>query len=435
MNQDQLKRMEIARLFHRFGFGPKPGEFSAAVAQGLSATRAQLLQVPPTDKGLASIREPQLTDLGKFPPPRTTAQTAFALEMRRQRRDLALWWLDRMALSENGLTERMTWFWHGHWATSIEKVQYALPMYKQNQSLRTNALGNFADQARAMVLDGALQYWLDGGDSTAAAPNENLAREFMELFTLGVDRYFETDVQAVSRALTGYQVVRSNGLVTFRPKRHDSSTLAFLGTSGTFAAEKLSDFLVARDDCAQFIAERMWYRFISDTTPLPTKNPIKSSLAGRDIASAVRATATGAAIADPQYSQVKSPVDWFVSLCRALGITPSKLSKPEQMLNFLDILGQLPFAPPNVGGWPAGEAWLTAGSAQYRIQLTQILLTQGDLTPIKQSPVASRVDALADLLGVPLWSARTESALSSVTDDPARMFLLGVSSPDYLVSL
>ncbi|MBI3429271.1 MAG: DUF1800 family protein [Actinobacteria bacterium] len=435
MNQEQLQRLEIARLFHRFGFGPKPGEFAAAISQGAAATRSQLLTVPQSDKGLASIREPQLTDLGKFPPPGTTARAAFATEMRRQRRDLAIWWLDRMALADNALTERMTWFWHGHWATSIGKVEYALPMYLQNQRLRANALGNFADQARAMILDGALQYWLDGGDNTVTAPNENLAREFMELFTLGVDRYFETDVQTVARALTGYRVVRSNGAVTFNPKNHDSSKLAFLGTSGTFTAEKLSDFIVSRDDCAQFIAERIWYRFISDTSPLPEKNGIKTSFAKRDIASAIRATATSSAISDLKYSQVKPPIDWFISVCRALRITPSKLSKPDQALNFLDKLGQVPFSPPNVGGWPAGEAWLTAGSAQYRLQIAQILLAQGDLSSIKQSPIANRVDALADLLGVPLWSARTQSALESVTEDPARIFLLGVSTPEYLVSL
>ena len=435
MNQDQLKRLEVARLFHRFGFGPKPGEFAAALSQGLSATRTQLLDVPQTDRGLASIREPQLTDLGKFPPAGTTARAAFAMELRRQRRDLALWWLDRMALADNALTERMTWFWHGHWATSVGKVEYALPMFIQNQRLRANALGNFADQSRTMIVDGALQYWLDGGDNTVTAPNENLAREFMELFTLGVDRYFETDVQTVARALTGYRVVRSNGKVTFNSKNHDSSNLSFLGTSGTFTAEKLSDFIVSRDDCAQFIAERIWYRFISDTVPLPATNRIKVSFAKRDIASAIRAVATSPAISDPQYSQVKPPMDWFVSVCRALSITPSKLSKPDQALNFLDKLGQLPFSPPNVGGWPAGEAWLTAGSAQYRLQLAQILLAQGDLSSIKESPITNRVDALADLLGLPLWSARTENALSGATNDPARLFLLGVSSPEYLVSL
>ena len=430
-----LQRLETARLFHRFGFGPKPNQFARAIKVGLAATRAELLNPPSSDSGINSLPEPQFSDLGKFPPAGTPERVEFSKQMRQQRKDLTLWWLDRMALSENCLSERMTWFWHGHWATSIGKVEYALPMYKQNQSLRSNALGDFSIQARTMILDGALQYWLDGGDNTAGAPNENLAREFMELFSLGVDRYFETDVQSVARALTGYKVVRSTGEVTFNLKKHDSNVLSFLGTSGTFTAAQVSDFLVSRDDCAQFIAERIWYRFISDTVPLPADSAIKLSFSKRDIASAVRAAATCKEMSDPQFSQVKSPVEWFVSLCRALAITPSKLSKPDQAINFLDKLGQLPFAPPNVGGWPSGEAWLTAASAQYRLQFAQYLLAQGDLSPLKNISRASRLNLLSDLLGVPYWSSRTERVLLGVNEDPARMFLLAVSSPEYLVSL
>jgi len=100
-----------------------------------------------------------------------------------------------MVLSEHPLRERMTWFWHGHWATSYQKVDDALPMYIQNQTLRKFALGNFADMSRAMVNDGALIFWLDGQTNTIKAPNENLSRELMELFTLGVNRYFESDVR------------------------------------------------------------------------------------------------------------------------------------------------------------------------------------------------------------------------------------------------
>lgn len=427
-------RLEISRLFHRFGFGPKPGEFASALNQGLAATQKQLLNPPVVDLGSASISDPTLSDLGKFPPQNSPARVDFTMQMKSQRKALMLWWLDKMANADNALVERMTWFWHGHWATSIGKVEYALPMFMQNQTLRANALGNFANQARAMVTDGALQYWLDGGANTVAAPNENLAREFMELFTLGVDRYLEVDVQAVARGLTGYKVNRSNGIVNFNAKNHDSSTLNILGNGGTFNAEQISDLVVARDDCTQFIADRIWYRFISSSTPMPAGSTIKNAFAGRDILKTITAAATSAAMSDPQYSLVRSPVEWFVSTCRALRITPSKLSKPDLILNFLDRLGQVPFVPPNVGGWPAGEAWLTAASAQYRLQVAQYLLTQGDISPIKKISISSRINALADLLGVPEWSPRTEHALQNVLTDPARMLLLGIASPEYIVS-
>lgn len=428
------QRLETARLFHRFGFGPKPGEFAKALRQGADATRDQLLNPPTADHGSGAVPDPVLTDLGNFPQTGTPARAAFDTAMKTERAQLTLWWLDRMALAENSLIERMTWFWHGHWATSIGKVEYSLPMYLQNQVLRANALGDFAMQARTMITDGALQYWLDGGANTVAAPNENLAREFMELFTLGVDRYFETDVQAVARALTGYRVNRSNGSVTFIPKNHDSSTLNILGISGTFNATQISDMLVAREDCATFIADRIWFRFISSNIPRPDSNPIKEAFGGRDISKAIRSVAASSAISDPQYSLVKSPVEWFVGLCRALGITPSKLTKPEQAINFLDKLGQVPFVPPNVGGWPSGEAWLTAASAQYRLQIAQYLLSQGDLSPIKSVSPPLRFAAVSDLLGVAGWSLRTERALRDVVHDPMRLLLLAASSPEYIVS-
>ena len=384
--------------------------------------------------GLATVIDPVFTDLGNFPPTGTPARAAFDVAMKKERMELILWWLDRMALAENALTERMTWFWHGHWATSIGKVEYSLPMYLQNQTLRTNAIGNFATQARSMITDGALQYWLDGGANTVAAPNENLAREFMELFTLGVDRYFETDVQSVARALTGYRVIRSSGTLTFIPKNHDASTLNVLGITGTFNATQISDLVVAREDCGQFIADRLWFRFISDTIPRPTSDPVKDAFAGRDIYKTVTAVATSSAMSDPQYSLVKSPIDWFVGLCRALSITPSQLPKPEQTINYLDKLGQVPFIPPNVGGWPYGEAWLTAASAQYRLQAAQYLLAHGDVSPIKSLPASVRFTAVSDLLGVANWSLRSERALRDVVSDPVRLLLLAASSPEYIVS-
>ena len=428
------QRLETARLFQRFGFGPRPGEFATALKQGVTGARTGLLNPPAIDGGLSTIPDPILTDLGDFPPVGSAARVDFNTQMKAQRQRLMLWWLDRMALADNAFVEKMTWFWHGHWATSIGKVEYALPMYMQNQTLRTHALGNFAEQARTMIVDGALQYWLDGGANTVKAPNENLAREFMELFTLGVDRYLEIDVQSVARALTGYRVTRSNGSVTFIAKNHDSSTLNILGTSATFTAAQVSDLVTARDDCTAFIADRIWFRFISSTAPRPDSNPIQSAFQGRDISLAINALATSGVMSDPQYSIVKSPVEWFIGLCRALKVTPSQLPKPEQVLNSLDRLGQVPFVPPNVGGWPAGEAWLTAASAQYRLQLCQYLLAHGDISPIASLPTAVRFAAVGDLLGVAEWSLRTERALRDVVNDPTRLILLAASSPEYIVS-
>ena len=430
----QGERLEIARLSHRFGFGPRPGEFAAALKMGVSAYRIEATTVPAIDTGLAVITEPVITDLGKRPSPNTPEVIPFAQAMRAQSLQMVLWWLDRMALSNHGLSERMVWFWHGHWATSIDKINYPMPMFTQNKTLRTYALGNFKEMSRAMINDGALQIWLDGGDSTLKAPNENLSRELMELFILGVNRYSEDDVKALAKVLTGYQINNSSGKVTFNLKRHDPSAVTLLGSSAIFSGESVSDYLVARDDCATFIAERLWYRFISSSQPLPTDSTVKKAFVERNIASAVTALASDVAMRDPNNSLVKAPVEWFISACRALQITPSKLDSSNQLISHLQKLVQVPFSPPNVGGWPTDEAWLSSASAQYRIAFAKWLIKQGDLTPITSLSQNARVAKSADWLGVSAWSNRTQGALRNAVGDPAEFVLLALCSPEYVVS-
>lgn len=428
------QRLETSRLFNRFGFGPRPGEYARALKDGLAKTRTHLLSVPAVDAGAASVVEPEITDLGKRPAPNTKEVVPFAIAMRFQIQQMTLWWLDRMALSDNGLTEKMTWFWHGHWATSLQKVDYALPMFKQNKTLRTHALGNFNAMTKAMLNDGALQYWLDGQNSMVKAPNENLGRELMELFVLGVNRYTEEDVKNISRVLTGYQVVLSNGEVSINQNRRDKNPVSLLGTTGVFTGDTLSDFLTARDDAATFIAERLWYRFISSTEDMPASFSAKNAFASREISAAVNAMANDSAMRDEKYAMVKSPVEWFIAACRALELTPSQLTTPAQLINHLEKLGQKPFYPPNVGGWPAGEAWLSSATAQYRIAFATWLIKQSQLKALNEIPADSRVLKSADWLGVAEWSPRTQAALRRSIGDPQQFALLALCSPEYIVS-
>jgi uncharacterized protein (DUF1800 family) len=428
------QRLETSRLLQRFGFGPRPGEYAQALKDGVEATRAKVLTVPAVDAGAAKVAEPEITDLGNRPAANSKEIVPFAIAQRYQVQQMILWSLDRMAASDHGLTERMTWFWHGHWATSVQKLNYAMPMFNQYKTLRANCLGNFKTMSRAMINDGALQFWLDGQDSTLVAPNENLGRELMELFVLGVDRYTEDDVKAAARALTGYQVKRSSGEVSFNIKRHDAGAITILGTTQTFTGETLSDFLVARADNATFIAERLWYRFISSTEAMPTTFSAKTALAGRDISAAVKAMASDPAMSDTKNDLVKAPVEWFIAACRALELTPSQLKTPAQLLNYLDKLGQVPFNPPNVGGWPAAEAWLSSATAQYRIAFAAWLIKQSTLRGLIEIPVGLRVVKSADWLGVAEWSPRTQSTLRNSLADPAQFALLALCSPEFLVS-
>jgi uncharacterized protein (DUF1800 family) len=428
------QRLETSRLMQRFGFGPRPGEYTQALKMGVEATRTKLLTVPAVDAGAALVVEPEITDLGKRPAANSAEIVPFSIALRNQTQQMSLWWLDRMAMSDHGLTEKMTWFWHGHWATSIQKLNYAMPMFIQNKTLRANCLGNFKTMSRAMINDAALQFWLDGQESTAKAPNENLGRELMELFVLGVGRYTEDDVKASSRALTGYQVEKSSGVVTFNAKRYDAKPVTILGTTQVFTGDTLSDFLVARDDNATFIAERLWYRFISSTETMSPDFAAKKAFAGRDISAAVAAMASDPAIRDERNDLVKSPVEWFIAACRALELTPSNLKTPGQLFNYLDKLGQVPFNPPNVGGWPAGGAWLSSATAQYRIAFAGWLIKQSNLRGLKEIPVSARALKSAEWLGVPEWSPRTQSTLRASLNDPAQFALLALCSPEFIVS-
>ena len=430
----ETDRLEIARLYHRFGFGPRPGEFKAALANGLSATKSALLSVPAVDSGAALVAEPSITNLGPRPAQKTSELIEFNIALRQQVKDLPLWWLDRMALSDHTLTERMTWFWHGHWATALGKINYAYPMYIQNKTLRKHALGNFGEMATAMVNDGALQFWLDGGENTVKSPNENLARELMELFVLGVNRYTETDVRELSRALTGYQIERSSGKVIFNAKRYDPNVKNILGYSTTFNGTSATAHLVAQKDNAKFISERFWFRLISSQIELPGDNSLEKAFENRDISKLVAALTDSQILSNPSYSIVKAPVEWFVGVARYLNLTPSELKTPAQLLGYLDKLAQVPFNPPNVGGWPTDESWLSSASAQSRIQFAAWLVKQADLTALAAVAPNKRVTWLQDELGILAFSTRTRLALDGVKTNPAQLLQLAICSPEYVVS-
>jgi uncharacterized protein (DUF1800 family) len=423
-------RLELSRLVHRFGFGPKPGEYVALLRAGIPQARATVL-ARRYDHGLDALVTPPFPDMGQAPTD-PTANAAYWQEVYDQSISVAMWWMDRMVLADYPFIERMTWFWHGHWATSISKVSYALPMKIQNETLRSHALGNFADMSRAMVQDGALIYWLDGEENVAWSPNENLGREFMELFTLGVGHYTQNDVHQAALGFTGYQVDQTSGKVTFDAKYHDTKPQSVLGKRENFNARTLSDYIVSRPENAKFIARRLWFRFVSTTIAPP--DSLAKVFENRDIAELITTIAKHPLLRRPGVSQAKSPVEWFVSCCRALRITPSKLPSSGDVAWMLESMGQFPFNPPSVGGWPYDEAWLTAASTQYRIDMTYYLLQHGNLEPLTSVAKSEMVQAAADWLGVPQWSTRTERSLNQALTDPNRFAMLALCSPEYLVS-
>jgi uncharacterized protein (DUF1800 family) len=424
-------RLELSRLVHRFGLGPKPGQFAEFLRGGIPQARATIMARRAHDPGLDALVTPPFPNMGQAPSD-PTASAAYWQEVYDQSISVAMWWMDRMVLADYPFVERMTWFWHGHWATSISKVSFALPMKIQNETLREHALGNFADMSRAMVQDGALIFWLDGEVNVASAPNENLGREYMELFTLGVGNYTQNDVHQAALGFSGYQVNQTSGVVTFDDKLHDNAPVSVLGKRRVFNAKTLSDYIVSRDENAKFIARRLWFRFISTQSSPPAS--LTTVFAHRDIEALITAIAKSPAMRLPQNAQAKSPVEWFVSACKALRITPSKLPSSGAVAYYLDSMGQFPFNPPSVGGWPYDEAWLTAAAVQYRVDLAYYLIQHGHLDPITSVPKSEMVQAAADWLGVAKWSVRTERSLNQAIADPAQFALLALNAPEYMVN-
>jgi uncharacterized protein (DUF1800 family) len=254
------------------------------------------------------------------------------------------------------------------------------------------------------------------------------------LITLGVDRFTEQDVKEMSRVLTGYHVARSSGEVKIDPSRQDRNPVTIFGQNMTITSQALVELLVERKECQQFIPERIWYRFISSTEKMPENFAAIKAFSDRNIAKAVSAIINSSVMADLKYEMVKSPVEWFVAACRALEIIPSKLVTSDKLINYLGKLGQVPFAPPNVGGWTAGGGWLSSASALSRVEFAKWLVPQSDLRVITEMPISDRTRKSANWLGIPDWSPRTKAVLEETSADPVQFVLMALCSPEYIVS-
>jgi uncharacterized protein (DUF1800 family) len=433
----------VRRLVDRLGFGAGGDGLAVLQQRGLDATVESLLHPSGEDIGVTATPAPRLALL-----PRPTkgadgkldraALKTWRKQLREQQTELAVWWLDRMVAAGQPTRERLTWFWHGHFATSVQKVKSAALMLQQNEAMRTLGLGGFGPLAHAMIVDPAMLVWLDGNDNTAKAPNENLGREFMELFGLGHGNYSESDVREAARALTGWKLDKRTGTAVLRPKLHDTGSKTLLGTTGDLGAEEFVSVVVDQPASAEFIVSRLWFRLVSTETP-PTE-AVKAELlstygAQRDVTAVLAAMVASPPFRAGTTSLVKQPVEWFVGLCRVLNVRPSRLDEAERKraLATLRGMGQLPFRPPSVGGWPAGAGWLTTASALARMNAARLLAAAADLDELRTS-ARTRTEAVRRLLGVDHFSTRTANAVAQVADRPAAAVAVAAASPEYSVS-
>lgn len=426
---------DTARLLRRSGFGATGAEIDAAAAIGATTWLDRALAADPA-RDAAAQPPPTLA----FPPPPAPSATREQRQARAQAerqgvQALGRWWLRRMIRTDQPLVEKLTFGWHEHFATSAAKVRLAPLLLAQNQRLREQGRGRFTALATAMLTDPALMTYLDAEKNTAAAPNENLAREFMELFVLGHDGgYTETDVKEGARALTGWRIDRQ-GAASVAPKRHDDGVKTVLGTTGRLDTAGFAQAVLTQPTAAAHVATRWWNRLAApDPPPTQTLDRLRSAYGtDGDLTALFRAILTDPAFGAAADTLVVSPVEWVVGAARALRI-PTDDATVDRLTQALRALGQLPLYPPNVSGWPSGAAWLSTAAASRRAQIAHVLATAGDLGPVEGTGATGRVDAVAHLLGIPRLSTRTAEALRPLSTTPRELVALALVSPEYLVN-
>jgi uncharacterized protein (DUF1800 family) len=291
---------------------------------------------------------------------------------------LRAWWVSRMLYTPHPLREKMTLFWHNHFATSNAKVRNTRFMLGQYDLLLKHALGNFAELLRAISYDPAMLVWLDGQGSRKGNPNENYARELMELFSLGIGHYSEKDIREAAKAFTGWEIAGNEA--KFHPDRFDDTEKTVLGQKGNWKPDDIVRICLEQKSAPLFIAGKLWRFLISDTVPATPEllEPLADRFhqSGYDFAALVKTVlSSNLFFSEKIYrTKIKSPVDFALGIVRGLEgrIGSSALA------NSLEQLGQNLFNPPSVKGWDGGTAWLNGQTVLFRQNLALALTSTED---------------------------------------------------------
>jgi uncharacterized protein (DUF1800 family) len=328
----------VAHVLRRLTFGPHPGQLDEFVGLGAAGTIEQLLAAAPI--------EPERPVLG--------TDDDYSL--------LTRWWPEVMARRDAGLHEKLTWFWHGHLTSSIDKAEPAM-MLKQYELLRTNALGNFRTLLQEITIDAAMLEWLDGAWSEAEAPNENYARELMELFALGIGNYTEADIKAAAYALAGWGIdYDKNHEIYFDESIGPNETRTLLGVEVATSTDVVN-VICDQPACALWIVARMYEFFVGEAPEATLHEELAAGFraTGLEIRPLIESIVRHPSFLERRLNRHRPPVEWFAHAQAFLGV--------ELEHWVLDSFGQMPFQPPNVAGWPGGERWQSAGAMFAKAQI------------------------------------------------------------------
>ena len=393
---------KAAHLLNRAGFGGTPVEIEAAQKKGMTPFVHELVDVnldsahvpPPTWAKPRDIREMRMgARAAESPEMRKEKLRAIRMMEGENILDLRRWWLERMMTTRAPLLEKMTLFWHGHFATSVQKARDGYWMWLQNDTLRRNALGNFVTLTKKMSRDPAMMIYLDLQQSRREHPNENWARELMELFTVGIGNYSEQDIRESARAFTGYRVDLTTQQFRFAPFQHDGTPKIFMGKTGNFDGDDIIDILMKQPAAAQFIGRKIWRYFVEDEPAKEIVDAVANRIRAhnyemqpvlRDIFSSTEFYSDRV-----MRSQIKSPVQFLVQTSKLL---ESELPPPFIAQNAMRQMGQILFAPPNVKGWDGGKAWISTSTLFFRYNFANYLINGDAMVPARDPNRLKGVD-------------------------------------------
>jgi uncharacterized protein (DUF1800 family) len=410
----QLSAADARHLLSRTGFMPSPAELKPWV--GLSAQAAvdkllaAALSAKPLNPAPAFTREALRTPYGRLAD--DEARKAARQQSRADTNALAAWWLQEMRDTPAPLAERMVLFWHNHFATSEQKVQQPQGMYFQHQLFRQHALGSFRELLHGVTRDPAMLIYLDGAANRAQAPNENFAREVMELFTLGEGRYGERDIKEAARAFSGWSVDRETWQARLRPKQHDGGEKTLFGRSARFDTGGALDAMLEQPAAARFITAKLWRELVSPAPDAARVERIAERFraSGWRIEVVVRELLLSDAFwADgSRAALIKSPVELAVGTLRQFDI---QLDNTLPLVALTSRLGQMLFLPPNVKGWPGYTDWINSTSLLNRKRFTERLFRALDMNSMGgMRGVEMRFDAEAWLKPLGAWPDREPDA-------------------------
>lgn len=354
-------RRQAAHLYRRAGFTATSRQLDQATKLGPQDGAKQLLTAPQECAAFdESMRKFALTVIAG-----NNAET------------LAAWWLHRMLHSPSPLLEKTTLFWHGHFATSSAKVTDVEVMYRQHQLLRQHALGRFEPLVQGIARDAAMLLYLDSATNRKTHPNENFAREVMELFCLGLGNYTEKDIQELARCFTGWEIQHQQ--FKFNSYQHDTGSKTVLGKSGKFDGDQAIRVILDQPATARFICGKLVRFFVSDDLELTDElvEPLARQYRENDLTIApVLQTILSSRLFYSEAcvgKKIRSPVEFGIGLLRSLEGTTNL----QQITGELRELGQMLFYPPNVKGWNGGLAWINSSTLLGRANLARRLVENG----------------------------------------------------------